>query len=236
MKTIQQIIREMDSKKMENAFFCEHPIELFDINGLDGKPLGEVKKRISTRFQNYIERLRTMKIEKEDDEEWILFAYKSQEFDGSLGRVVGLLKAGELLEKDNLSEIETYAYEFTEQKKALGFFVADTKLTQDNLMDVVVDFLYEVSFFGYEQEGLKEELDILEEAIKEIDEHPEQCKTFDLEDIRKKYGLPEEEEYPEEQEKERKFYEAAMDYTKYCKCVEVERIKKAVLEENKVNR
>lgn len=33
---------------MENAFFCEHPIELFDISGLDGKPLGEVtetKKR-----------------------------------------------------------------------------------------------------------------------------------------------------------------------------------------------
>lgn len=48
MKTIQQIIREMNSKKMKNAFFCEHPIELFDISGLDDKPLGEItetKKR-----------------------------------------------------------------------------------------------------------------------------------------------------------------------------------------------
>lgn len=48
MKTIQQIIREMDSKKNEKCIFCEHPIELFDISGLDDKPLGEItetKKR-----------------------------------------------------------------------------------------------------------------------------------------------------------------------------------------------
>ena len=232
MKTIQQVIRELDSKNIEIAYFYEHPIELNKLNRFEDKTLGEIKERISSRFQAFIERLRTMEVEENSEEQWVLFVYKALCNESFYGEeVVGLLRVDELVEKENLSVIETYAYEFTEQKEALGFLVADTKLTQDNIMDVVVDFLHEVSFFGYEQERLKEEMDKLEESIKEIDEHPERLKTFDIDEIRKKYNLPKDEEYPEEQEKKDRFHEAAMDYTNYCRCIEMERIKSMLLKE-----
>lgn len=230
MKTIQQVIREMDSEKIEKAYFYEFPVELWEIDGLEDKTLGKIKERISVRFQAFIERLRKMEIEKRDDEQRILFAYKAQSDEASLGIEVGMLQVGELFEKDDLTEVQTYSYMFTEQKEALGFLVADTKLTQDNLMDVIVQFLNEVSLFGYEQERLKIEIDRLEESIEQLNKYPERFKAFSSEEIRMELGIPKDEEYPEEQEKKRKFYEAAMEYTNYCKCIEIERIKKLLIE------
>ncbi len=229
MKTIQQVIREHDSKSIERAYFYKYPIELDELNGFEDITLGKIKERISKRIQDFIERLRTLEVENRHDEQSVLFVYKAQSDEASLGKEVGLLHAGELMQKDDLTDVQTYAYEFTEQKEALGFFVADTKLTQDNIMDVIVQFLYEISFFGYEQERLDQEKDELEKSIREIEEHPERLKKLDFDEIRKKYGLHKDEEYPEEHEKKNKFYEAAMDYANYCMCIEMERIKNILL-------
>ena len=229
MKTIQQILREQDPEKIENAFFCQYPVELRNLCGSEDETLGEIRKRISVRFRAYIERLRTMKVEMKDDENWVLFAYKGQDNESIPRKEVGLLRVRELLETDDLSSVQTYSYIFTEQKEALGFWVADTKLTQDNLMDVICNFCHEVSFFGYEQERLKEEADKLEKSMNEIDEHPESLRPFNPEELRRELGFPEEEEYPEEQEKRRKYYAAALEYTDYCRNIEMERIKESVL-------
>ena len=35
MKTIQQVLREMDEESIERAFFEEHPINIFDVEGYD---------------------------------------------------------------------------------------------------------------------------------------------------------------------------------------------------------
>lgn len=131
-----------------------------------------------------------------------------------------------------MAEVSTYAYEFTDRREALGFLVADTKLTQDNLDEVIVSFLFEISFFGYEQEHLEEEKKKLDESIKECEEHPERLVTFSHEDFCKKYGLPIEEEYPEESERKHNFYEAGMEYTKYCKKIELEKIKTFLINHN----
>ena len=69
--------------------------------------------------------------------------------------MVGLIHADELMCTEELENLPLYAYEFTEQKEALSFLVSDNKLTQDNIMDVIVDFLHEISFFGYNQENLE---------------------------------------------------------------------------------
>ena len=50
-----------------------------------------------------------------------------------------------------------------------GFFVADTKLTQDNLLGLMTDMLYEASFFGYTQEEVLETIRETEEAINETE-------------------------------------------------------------------
>ena len=108
---------------------------------------------------------------------------------------------------EELENLPLYAYEFTEQKEALSFLVSDNKLTQDNIMDVIVDFLHEISFFGYDQESLEEEKKRLDESIKECEEHPERLITFNYEEFCREYGIPITEEYPEENEKKKAFYD-----------------------------
>ena len=226
MKTIQLVLKETDHKEIEKAYFYEHPININEMEEHADKTIGEVMAGVSARFQSFLDRLCNMEVEKGADKQGVLFAYKSS--DGFLGGIdVGLIHADELLSAENVAEVSVYAYEFTEQKETLGFLVADNKLTQDNLMDVIVSFLYEVSFFGFEQENLESELKSLDKAINEFDEHPENCKECGaaLDEIRKKYELPTEEKYPRERELKRKYFEAESKYIEYCKKIELERLK-----------
>ena len=225
MKTIQQILKETDHKSIEAAYFYEHSINLWEVKNYDDTTIGEFNSHISSRFQGFLDRLCMMDVEMDHEKQGILFVYKSQTDDVMLGEAVGLVFADELMETDDLSELPKYTYEFNAQKEALSFLVSDNKLTQDNIMDVIIDFLYEMSFFGYEQERLDEEITKLEKSIKESEEHPERLVRFDHEQFCKKHGIPIKEVYPEEDEKKSKFYEAGMEYTRYCIVIELQRIK-----------
>ena len=98
-------------------------------------------------------------------------------------------------------------------------------------MDVVVDFLYEISFFGYEQKQLAKEIKKLDEAMKESEEHPERLERVDLDKMFEGSGIPVEEIYPEEREKEKAVHLAEFEYSEYCKMIELERIKQNTIEE-----
>lgn len=52
----------------------------------------------------------------------------------------------------------------------MGYGVADTEMTQYYLNDLMIEILWDASFFGVEQEKLPEAVKELEEANKEIDE------------------------------------------------------------------
>lgn len=209
---------------------------MIEVRDFDEATIGVFKAVISERFQAFIDRLRNMKIKNDSGKQGLLFVYKSQTESTILGTDVGLIHLDELFEETDLSKINTYAYEFTEQKEALSFLVADTKLTQDNLMDVVVSFLDEISFFGYEQEDLQEELDLLNASIKQCEEHPENLKATTVDDLRERFGLPKEEIYQQEKAKAQNFYKAGMDYTQYCKTVELEKIKDSLITQQKITR
>lgn len=151
--TIQQVLRELDAKEMEEEYYREHPILLAEINDYDDMTIGEFKKKISDRFQKYLERLRNLDVELSNEKQSILFVHKGRIDDDLLtGHIVSLIEKDELMAAEDVLEVPSYAYELIEQKEALAFRVADNKLTQDNLLEVAVDFLYEMSWFGFEQE------------------------------------------------------------------------------------
>ncbi len=232
MKTIQQVIKETDHQEIETAYFQTHPIDLMDVTDHEDMTIKEYKDRVSKEFQKFLDNLCEQEIRIGEKDRGILFAYKSDSTEQNWSEMVALIHANELLNAEEVNSIETYAYEFTEQAEALGFLVADNKFTQDNLMDVIVDFLFEISFFGYGQEHLEEEKALLDEAVKEIEEHPERLddlEPINFEKLREEWGLPTIEIYPEEKKKKDAAFEAVMDYTEYCKCIELERIKKALL-------
>ncbi len=63
-------------------------------------------------------------------------------------------------------------------------------------------------------------------GTEEVENLPsERLITFNHEEFCREYGIPITEEYPEENEKKSAFYDAGMEYTRYCKAIELQRIK-----------
>lgn len=109
--------------------------------------------------------------------------------------------------------VQTYAFEFNDWKEILGYSVSDVSIKEYGINVVASAIFDEMTFFGLEYEKVnertEEEMNILDERIKEIEEHPENLKP--ISEVFEKFGLE-----PETQE-------------------EFERRKKELLEEMKLN-
>ncbi len=230
MKTIQQVLKELDIEEVIDYYFATYPIDLFKNLGeeWEDKTVAECKAYKRNKLKAMIERLVSMTPNPNVEKESVLFVSRivddvvSREFD------VSLVDIDELLETDDVFSISTYAYEFERQEDTLGYYVADTALTQNNLLGVAVSYLYEVSFFGYEQEDLEEERQVLDDAFRDIKEHPENLITKSLEEVYEELGIPIEQTTPEEEEKLDAYQKAGIEYNRYSRGIELDKIKKQI--------
>lgn len=238
MQTIQEILRKLDRKELEGAYFYDYGIKLWELNPEDTRTIKELKEKVSGNFQKFVDRLCSMEIKQpEDGKIRILYAHREiYDTVWSADIAADLVYADEVINADDLSKVEHYAYEFTPQEEALGYLVADTKLTQDHLYDVAVSFLNEMSFFGYDQEDMNEKKEELLESVKEAEEHPEKLASFSTDDLRKEFGFPKDEKYPKEEEIKDKIIKHIGEYNKYCKKTELKKIRKMLLPEKRKDR
>ena len=164
MKTVQETLREMDKKELLRKFFYEHPNKLDSFD--DDLTIAQAKERANKVIGKYIERLETMEV-KPNDRQMIFYMY---EYLGSykLDQNRGLCTVADLQEKG--VEAPNYGIEYTPQEEIMGYWVADTEMTQYYLNDLMIEILWDASFFGVEQEKLPEAVKELEAADKEIDE------------------------------------------------------------------
>lgn len=226
MRTIQEVIKNLDPKQIEKYYFSVNPVDIFRIHGdFSDVSVNLYRDAISSRFREFLDRLKNMKIEPEEDQ-GILVAYKTLSCEIGTDVEVDLVYRDELLKEDCLTHVSSYAYEFTPQEKALGFLVADNKYTQDNIMDVVVDFLCEVSFFGYEQEDLEAEKVNLDKAVAKVGSGS--FSSVSLDEMKTKLGLPIEEVYPREEEFQHQMWSIQMEFNRYCRNIELQRLKESL--------
>ena len=156
MKTIQEVIRGMDPEEIEKAYFHDYPDSLSDL-GLDFDDLTvrEAKKQLSVQFQDFLQSLLKITLKPDYSHRGILFLSKMMGDCGLAEEDLFLVHADEVLNAEKLDKtnVPSYAFELTPRSEAMSFLVADNKLTQDWLMTVVTKFLYEMSFFGYDEDG-----------------------------------------------------------------------------------
>lgn len=231
MKTIQQTLKELDIEEVIDYYFATYPIELFkDLDQKwDNKTVAECKEHGRSEIRRLIERLINMEPNPNVSKKSILYASKIISEGRSHHVVEGLVDVEELLKAEDVSDVESYGYEFEWQEDTLGYYVADTALTQNNLLEIVVSYLFEVSFFGIDQEHIEEEKQLLDEAFKQC-EDPSRSRSFNtIEELYEDLGITPEEVYSEEEEKRNAYQKAIIEYDRYCKAVELERIKKSIL-------
>ncbi len=164
MKTVQETLREMDKEELMQKFFWEHPsqVDIFD----DELTIAEAKERANEIIKKYIERLKNITV-KPNDKQIIFYMYEYLS-NHSLEQNRGLSTLSDLREKG--VEAPNYGIEYTPQEEIMGYWIADTEMTQYYLDDLMVEIMWDASFLGIEQEHLARAQKELDEASKEIDE------------------------------------------------------------------
>lgn len=162
MKTVQECLREFDMEELLNAYLAipfirnEMTKVMSKNEAMTGK---EIYNLFRDRIRKYIEYMRNTPIE-QSQEKAVLYVYEVLE--GSIRDRFwhGLVYISEL--KDKGIDVEDYSYTLCPHRQVAGFLVADTKLTQDNLLLLMTDVLYESSFYGYTEEELEKEVQMTE--------------------------------------------------------------------------
>ena len=222
MKTIQQVLREIDKEELEKEWFSRYPVQFKDCYVVDNITLKEVLEIEHRNFRLFVEELCNIKVDEESD--YILLVTKCVDNELFWYDTI-LVNKEELLNSNNLSDVESYAYEFNDRNETLAYYVADTELTQNHIVELVISFLYELSFFGYDVEGLEEAQVRLEKSKEEM-AHLDESKCLDFDTFMKSIDtqVVDSEDIFEE-EYERDVYRAAMNYNNYCRTQELKKLR-----------
>jgi len=91
--------------------------------------------------------------------------------------------------KDENGRTISYAIEFTEWKKWLGMSMAPETLKNFSELEIIAHCLYEMTFIGYDEEEIQEELKSLErtiEELKNLTEGERKEKTISLDEFKRR--------------------------------------------------
>lgn len=214
MKAVQEVLKVIDEKELIDNYLATYPISIDDFD--ENITVGEVRKYSIDCLHQYLTHLKAMKI-KSDDNQGIFFI--SRKIEDETGDTVTNLVFKNDLKKYGVQS-ESYAFEFTPQPEIMGWLIADNILTQNHLNDLLVEILYESSFFGFKQEGLKKEIDELASSIKEIDNNLGKALSFD--EFQKEFDFDKQD--PKEEKLEVKVIQDKIEYSEYSRKKELAEI------------
>ncbi|WP_270457092.1 DUF6557 family protein [Lactobacillus gasseri] len=160
MRTVQEVLKNIDEDKLIENYFNEHPLMVNKFD--DDMTIGQIKSGSKKLMKEYIDRLRSLNTTTNKDQ-MIYYVYEYLH-DTSLEQYIAVSPLAELREKG--AQSSSYGIEYTKQEEILGYYVANTDLTQYYLLDVMVEILWDASFFGINQEDLEDAKQELEEAAK----------------------------------------------------------------------
>ena len=227
MKTVQEYLKDYDVEKLIAAYIEKYPVSLNEISE-ENLTIAETKSMVRDKLRKFILRLQTVETEKsQSGKSYILFAHSAMkerfaEDEYSLVCVQDLF--------DGKETAQCYAYEYTKQAEIMGFMVSGDAYTQGCIVELLVDVLYEASFFGFEQEELQE--DLLQENTKK-ENREEVC--FSHEELMGQLGLEGKEEDEEEQRLQKQAIAAMDEYDIYCREQQINELKKLLEIEECIN-
>lgn len=234
MKTIQDYLKECNRKEVINCYIYKYVFnnELMN-NKYKNVTCGEIIKKYTEKLNNYIDKLIRLKPKKDDSDIWILVTTHVADnlYHDDIEHL--LIKKSDLFSNKNIEDIDSFSYTLTDFEEILSFYVADTYLTQYNITDLIVDFLCEFSWTGFNHEVLKEEINYLHESINEIENGKNRLIPVEelFNELEEKYGFEFERKDKKQEEEYHKYLEHRSKYNKECKKIELEKLKRILKNE-----
>ena len=216
MKTVQEWLIELDTTELINAYFSEHPIDFIHMEeNAKQMRVCDIQTKGRKKLESYIDYLRNLPIKNNPEEgKGLLFVFRMLYGYSDTGLVHELVLVDELL-RDG-TEAEAYSYTLTDPAEVMGFYVADTPLTQHNIVFLIANVLFEASFYGWTSEEVNREIEATfsddEEDDSEMDEEDRLFDEMYRERILNKTSDPTEIENPEEVNLRKKAEKAVSAY------------------------
>ncbi|MBQ9478751.1 MAG: hypothetical protein IJU71_04275, partial [Selenomonadaceae bacterium] len=187
LKTVQQHLRELDRERLIDAYLYRVRHDILDYYR-DGESKGHYKtirqKREDSRefYGAYLDRLRRLKITPPTNgKHGLLYAYKriSDLSECKPEACFPYVKLEDLIEQGE--DATNYAYDFDPQSEIMGYLVSDDEYTQQNIYELMVDVMYEASWFGFADEDKENFVDDLADQINQLEEGTlETCPVDDI--------------------------------------------------------
>ena len=219
MKSIKEHLASADRGILLNCLsyrFMEDPLNLLERKDYT---VQDIQDRYSRYMDAFIERL--LGVETVRSDQCVFYMYTSFE----KGEVLDLIDSSEIAADIDAPSLDCT---FTEWKETLGFSVADTKLTQDHLIDLLAQYLEDASFLGTDEDSwassLSDLISRLEEGVRSMDEGKTRSAEEVFEEIRRAHGFPEPEKDIKQDELLSKITAAIAEFDLYCRRRERRRI------------
>ena len=156
MRTVKEILMELNEDRLCKVFFEHYGIlEAYEYEEErnQNKTIGQFRKERIEYAKRLISRLKQLEPKRTaKNERGVFFVYELKHY--KEGLCFPMTTIGEL--KKHGIKAMNFAYEIERQEKILGWYIAETQMTKKYIYDLLADILFEMSFFGIKQEGLKE--------------------------------------------------------------------------------
>ncbi len=139
MKTVQTVMREADRDSLLEALFYDVLYDTQLLLELMVRTITEIQEACRNHMNAFVEYLLSLVAAPSDH--MVLYMCEASSFDRAYNhedKTVTLININEIRKDSNAS---SYGFEFSDWSEALGFLVADNKLTQDYLYDLLAQFL-----------------------------------------------------------------------------------------------
>ena len=233
MRTIQEYLKECDRESIIKDFIFQYafsPMEMMSEN-CRNITIGQITDYYKENLNKLIDRLISTE-PKLDDDRWILLAHHSAE--DECGDMVYCLYKESDIYKDEFPV--SYGYEFSPFEEVVGFYVADTYLTQYEINSLIADFLHEVSWTGFEQEELEEKVENIIQSAEDAELHKDDPDYFITHEelmkrMEERFGIEFERKDPVQEEAWYKFIRHQKEYNEVCQKVEIEKLIESIRKE-----
>lgn len=229
MKTIQEYLKTCNKDNIAQIFFSNYilgdDITLLELKNIT---ISEIEAGIYNKVKELIERL--INTNPSVDDPHILLAVHSTEPTDIRAMLVN---QQEVLEDEDAA---SYSYEFCEFEEVVGYYVADTYLTQHYIEEVIADFLFHVSVTGFDHEHLQSSIERIEASLRECQEHQDDPDYFFsheevIKHLEEQLGIKPEEKDPKQEEAKNQYTIAKAKYDSTCKKIEIEKLRSELCKE-----
>ena len=231
MKTVQEYLRQADRERLLDSMAHDALSDTIMLLESKDMTIEQIQNACRKETNDLVDHL--LSLEAVPSDHMVLYLTQVSSFDRGFGQADKTLCLIDINEVRKNIYAPSFAFDLTEWKETLGYLVAENKLTQDYMIDLLSQYLNEISFFGSNPEQHE---DKVEEVVSDLEQAVEEIKagghTVPAEEVfaelREKHGLPTDEKDDFQKKLRFEILDADMKYSRYCNWRERSRILKSL--------